>query len=57
MIFAILYIYNFILVLDTTVQNNDEISLHFKRVKLIFINCSIQLPQNILFTCDLMMAW
>ena len=30
MIFAILHFYNFILVIDTTVQNNDkEISLHF----------------------------
>jgi hypothetical protein len=30
MIFAILHFYNFILVIDTTVQNNDnEISLNF----------------------------
>jgi len=39
MIFAILYFYNFILVIDTTVQNNDnEISLHFNPMRLIFIN-------------------
>jgi len=39
--FAILYFYNFILVylVDTTVQNNDnEISLHFKPMRLIFMN-------------------
>jgi len=31
MIFAILYFYNFRLVVNTIVQNNDnEISLHFK---------------------------
>jgi hypothetical protein len=29
MTFAILHFYNFLLVIDTTVQNNDEISLHF----------------------------
>ena len=30
MIFAILHFYNFMLVIDTVVQNNDnEISLHF----------------------------
>jgi hypothetical protein len=35
-------IYNFILVTDTTVQNNDnEISLHFKRMRLIFMNYSV----------------
>ena len=39
MIFAILYAYNFILVIETTVQNNDnEISLHFKPMRLIFMN-------------------
>jgi hypothetical protein len=39
MIFAILYFLNFILVIDTTVQNNDnEISLHFKPIRLIFMN-------------------
>ena len=38
MTFAILHFYNFILVIDTTVQNNDiEISLHFKPMKLIFM--------------------
>jgi hypothetical protein len=41
MIFAILYFQNFILVTDTTVQNNNEISLHFKPMKLIFINYSV----------------
>jgi hypothetical protein len=42
MIFAILYFYNFILVIDTTVQNNDnEILLHFKSVRLIFMNYSV----------------
>jgi hypothetical protein len=41
-IFAILYFYNFILVIDTTVQNNvNEISLHFKRMRLIFMNYSV----------------
>jgi len=41
-IFAILYFYNFILVIDTTVQNNNnEISLHFKPMKLIFMNYSV----------------
>jgi len=36
MIFAILYIYNFLLVIDTAVQNNDnEIPLHFKPMGLI----------------------
>jgi hypothetical protein len=42
MIFAILYFYNFILVTDATVQNNDnEISLHFKPTGLIFMNYSV----------------
>ena len=41
MIFAILHFYNFILVIDTAVQNNDEISLHFKPMRLIFINYSV----------------
>ena len=38
MIFAILHFYNFILVIDSTVQNNDnEISLRFKPIKLSLI--------------------
>jgi len=41
MIFAILHFYNFTLVTDTTVQNNDEISLHFKPMRLIFTNYSV----------------
>ena len=42
MTFAILYFYSFILVIDTTVQNNDnEISLHFKPLRLIFVNYSV----------------
>jgi hypothetical protein len=42
MIFAILYFYNFRLVIDTAVQNNDnEISLHFKPMKLILMNDSV----------------
>ena len=42
MIFAILYFYNFILVMDTAVQNNgNEISLHFKPVRLILMNYSV----------------
>jgi len=41
MIFAILYFYNFKLVIDTIVQNKDEISLHFKPMKLIFMNYSV----------------
>ena len=57
MISAILHFYNFTLVIDTTVQNNDEISLHFKPMRLIFMNYSVYLPQILLFTCDLMMAW
>jgi hypothetical protein len=41
-IFAILHFSNFILVTDTAVQNNDnEISLHFKHMKLIFMNYSV----------------
>jgi len=57
MIFAILYYYNFILVIDTTVQNNNnEISLHFKPMRLIFMNYSVKLSQILLFPCDLMMA-
>jgi len=42
MILAILYFYNFMLVIDTTVQNNNnEISLHFKPMRLIFMNYSV----------------
>jgi len=41
MIFASLHFYNFILVTDTAVQNNDEISLHFKPMRLIFMNYSV----------------
>jgi len=42
MIFAILRFYNFILVIHTIVQNNDnEISLHFKPMGLIFMNYSV----------------
>ena len=37
MISAILHFNSFILVIDTTVQNNDEISLHFKPMRLIFL--------------------
>jgi len=58
MIYVILHFYNFILVIDTTAQNNDnEISLHFKPMRLIFMNYSVYLPQVMLFTCDVMMAW
>jgi len=33
-------------VIHTTVQNNDnEISLHFKPMRHIFMNYSVQLPQ------------
>jgi hypothetical protein len=40
--FAILHFYNFKPVTDTAVQNNDnEISLHFKPVRLIFMNYSV----------------
>ena len=57
-IFAILHFYNFILVIYTTVQNNDnEISLHFKPMRLILVNYSVQLPQISVIACDLMMAW
>jgi hypothetical protein len=42
MIFAILHFYSFILVIDTVVQNNDnEISLHFNPMRLIFMNYSV----------------
>jgi hypothetical protein len=41
MIFAILYFYNFILVIDANVKNNDEILLHFKPMRLIFMNYSL----------------
>jgi hypothetical protein len=42
MLFAILYFYNFILVIDTLVQNNDnEISLHFEPMRLIFMNYNV----------------
>ena len=43
MIFAILYFSNFMLVMDTAIQNNDnnEISLHFKPMGLIFMNYSV----------------
>jgi len=42
MIFTTLDFYNFTLVTDTTVQNNDnEISLHFKPMRLIFMNYSV----------------
>jgi hypothetical protein len=54
----VLHFYNFILVADTTVQNNDnKISLHFKPMRLIFMNYTVQLSQDLLFTGDLMMAW
>jgi hypothetical protein len=37
-IFTVSHFYSFILVTDTAVQNNDnEISLHFKPMGLIFI--------------------
>jgi len=42
MIFAILHFYNFTLAIDTAVQNNDnEISLRFKPMRLIFMNYSV----------------
>ena len=42
MIFTILHFYNFVLVTDTTVQNNDnEISLYFKPTRRIFMNYSV----------------
>jgi hypothetical protein len=40
-IFAILHFYNFILVMDTTIQNNNEMSLYFKPMRLIFMNYSV----------------
>jgi len=56
MIFAILYFYNFILVIDTIVWNNyNEISLHFKPMRLIFMNYSVY-PQILLFTCNLVIG-
>jgi len=41
MIFAILHFYNFILFIDTNIQNNDEISLHVKPMRIIFMNYSV----------------
>jgi hypothetical protein len=42
MTFAISRFYNFTPVTDTNVQNNDnEISLHFKPMRLIFMNYSV----------------
>jgi hypothetical protein len=42
MIFAILYFYNFMMFIYATIQNNDnEISLHFKPMKLIFMSYSV----------------
>jgi len=42
MIYAILYILQFYTGIDTTVQNKDnEISLHFKPIRLIFMNYSV----------------
>jgi hypothetical protein len=42
MIFAILYFCNFIRFIDTIVQNNDnEISLHSKSTRLIFMNYDV----------------
>jgi hypothetical protein len=42
MIFVILHFYNFTLVIDAIVQNKDnEISLHFKPMRLIFMNYSV----------------
>jgi len=42
MIFAILHFSSFILVIDTTVQNNDnEVSLHFNPMRLVFMNSSV----------------
>ena len=38
----VLYFYNFMLVIDTTVQNNDnEISLHVEPMNLILVHYSI----------------
>ena len=41
MIFAIIHFYNFILAIDTTVQNDNEILLRFKPMRLIFMNYSV----------------
>ena len=41
MIFVILHLYNFILAIDTTVQNDNEILLRFKPMRLIFMNYSV----------------
>jgi len=42
LISGILHFYNFILIIDTTVQNNDnEISLYFKSMRLISMNYSV----------------
>jgi len=41
-IFTILHFYSFTLVTGTTVYNNDnKISLHFKPMRLIFMNYSV----------------
>ena len=40
-VFYIFHFYGSILVTDTTVQNNDEISLHFKPTRQIFMNYSV----------------
>jgi hypothetical protein len=41
-IFTILHFLQFFTGVDTTVQNNDnEISLHFKSMRLIFMNYSV----------------
>ena len=41
-VFTILHFYNFTLVIDTTVQNNDnEISLHFKPMIVLYVNYSV----------------
>jgi hypothetical protein len=37
----ILHFYNFMLVIDTIVQNYEEISLHSKPMRLIFMNYSV----------------
>jgi len=42
MIFAVLHFYNFILIIDITVQNNyNETSLYFKPMELILMNYSV----------------
>ena len=38
--FAILHFYNFIMFIDTTIQN-IKFSLHFKPMRLIFMNYSV----------------